>query len=117
MRFAISSFSRRAGRLKANSVCAFVRDCKSDFEQFTPHVRDLSKKQAVTSESLEKIENAAYAVAIRGSEYDLPVDMLDDIVAQCIADVSKKGSNRKGNAVGGNDGDYDYDTYADRTKA
>jgi hypothetical protein len=40
--------------------------------------------------------------------------MLDDIVAQCIADVSKKGSNRKGNAV---DGDDDYDTYADRIKA
>jgi hypothetical protein len=37
-----------------------------DFEQFTPYVRDLSKKQAVTSESLEKIENGnpPYATCI-----------------------------------------------------
>ena len=46
----------------ANQVRAVVRhpfyvDCSTDFERFTPYVRDLSKKQAVTSESLEKIEN------------------------------------------------------------
>ncbi|KAJ7293242.1 Translin family-domain-containing protein [Mycena rebaudengoi] len=72
MRFAISTIARRGGRPKANQVCAFVRSCKSDFERFTPHVRDLSKKQSVTANSLEKIEVAAYAVAVRGSEYDLP---------------------------------------------
>ena len=46
----------------ANQVRAVVRrpcyvDRSTDFERFTPYVRDLSKKQAVTSESLEKIEN------------------------------------------------------------
>ncbi|KAJ6519480.1 Translin [Mycena sanguinolenta] len=82
MRFAISNISRRGGRLKASRVCAFVRNCKSDFEHFTPHVRDLSKKQSVTAGSLEKIEAAAYAIAVRGSEYDLPQEMLDDLVAQ-----------------------------------
>jgi len=85
MRFAISGISRRGGRTKASEVCAFVRDCKSDFERLTPYVRDLSKKQAVTAQSLQKIEDAAYAIVVRGSEYDLPPDKLDDIVSQSIA--------------------------------
>ncbi|KAJ7899979.1 Translin [Mycena olivaceomarginata] len=82
MRFAISNIARRGGRPKASQVCAFVRGCKSDFERFTPHVRELSKKQSVTANSLEKIEAAAYAIAVRSSEYDLPQEMLDDLVAQ-----------------------------------
>ncbi|KAJ7275389.1 Translin [Mycena haematopus] len=85
MRFAISNIARRGGRPKASQVCAFVRGCKADFEHFTPHVRDLSKKQSVTASSLEKIEAAAYAVAVRGSEYDFPQEMLDDLVAQATA--------------------------------
>ncbi|KAJ7462722.1 Translin [Mycena galericulata] len=85
MRFAISNIARRGGRPKASQVCAFVRGCKSDFERLTPYVRDLSKKQSVTANSLEKIEAAAYAVAVRGSEYDLPPEMLDDLVAQTTA--------------------------------
>ncbi|KAJ7655156.1 Translin [Mycena polygramma] len=88
MRFAISNIARRGGRPKASQVCAFVRGCKSDFERFTPHVRELSKKQSVTTNSLEKIEAAAYAVAVRGSEYDLPQEMLDDLVAQVTARFS-----------------------------
>ncbi|KAJ6604306.1 Translin [Mycena vulgaris] len=85
MRFAISNIARRGGRPRASQVCAFVRGCKSDFEGFIPYVRDLSKKQSVTANSLEKIEAAAYAVAVRGSEYDLPPEMLDDLVAQTTA--------------------------------
>ena len=77
MRFAISSIPHRGGRAKANEVCAFVRNCKAgthiltacicekpqadffntDFELFVPHIRDLRKKQNVTSQSLEKIED------------------------------------------------------------
>jgi len=88
MRFAISNIARRGGRPRASQVCAFVRGCKSDFEHFTPHIRDLSKKQSVTANSLEKIEAAAYAVAVRGSEYDLPQEMIDDLVAQATARFS-----------------------------
>jgi len=84
MRFAISGIGRRGGRSKASDVCAFVRDCKSDFERLTPYVRDLSKKQAVTSQSLQKIEDATYAIVVRGSEYDLPPDKLEEIVALSI---------------------------------
>ncbi|KAJ6574767.1 Translin [Mycena capillaripes] len=95
MRFAISNIARRGGRPKANQVCAFVRGCKADFERFTPHVRDLSKKQSVTANSLEKIEVAAYAVAVRGSEYDLPPEMLDDLVAQVTAKFNLTDSRRE----------------------
>ncbi|KAG5652285.1 hypothetical protein H0H81_005545 [Sphagnurus paluster] len=87
MRFAISAISRRGGRAKANEVCAFVRACKADFERMTPYVRDLSKKQAVTAQSLQKIEDAAYAIAVRGSEYALPQQMLDDIVALSVSRI------------------------------
>jgi len=74
MRFAISGFSRKGGRARAVQVCNFVRDYKSgmcslsrtpypgltghqDFDRFTPFVKGLRKKQVVTNQSLEKIEN------------------------------------------------------------
>ena len=80
----------------------------------TPYIRDLKKKQAVTAQSLEKIEDgrssfhaqipwfhaliyrlglflnlrlvsATYAIVVRSSEYDIPTEMLDDIVAKSIS--------------------------------
>jgi len=95
MRFAISSISRRGGRLKASEVCAFVRNCKADFERFTPFVRDLSKKQSVTNQSLQKIEDVTYAIVLRSSEYDLPQAILDDIVTQTISNFSESSYDRK----------------------
>ncbi|KAF8168281.1 Translin [Crassisporium funariophilum] len=103
MRFAISGISRRGGRKKASEVCAFVRGCKSDFERMTPYIRDLNKKQAVTTQSLEKIEDAAYAIVVRSSEYDLPPEMLDDIVAQSISNYSSSGVD--------NGAAFGHDTY------
>ncbi|KAJ7225853.1 Translin [Mycena pura] len=94
MRFAISNLGRRSGRTKANEVCAFVRNCKADFELFTPHVRDLCKKQHVTASSLEKIEAAAYTVVVRGSEYDLAPEALDDIVSKASARFSDHDSHQ-----------------------
>jgi len=69
MRLAITSTGLHRGRHKAAEVCDFVRRCKADFESLTPYVNELSKKQNVTTDSLKKIELAAYAIAIRGSEY------------------------------------------------
>ncbi|KAG6832248.1 hypothetical protein H0H92_004213 [Tricholoma furcatifolium] len=79
MRFAISAMGRRGGRVKASEVY---------FERMTPYIFNLSKKQAVTAQSLEKLEDAAYAIVVRGSEYDLPQEMLDDIVAQSVSRIS-----------------------------
>ncbi|PCH33391.1 Translin [Wolfiporia cocos MD-104 SS10] len=85
MRYAISSISRRRGRSKASEVCMFVRGCKADFDVLTPYFRELRKKQAVTAQSLEKIEDVAYAIAVRSSEYDIPPELLDDIVDRTVS--------------------------------
>ncbi|KAL0072196.1 hypothetical protein AAF712_001120 [Marasmius tenuissimus] len=89
MRYAISGFGRLGGRSRANEVCSFVRNCKADLERFTPYVWELNKKQMVTAQSLTKIEDAAYAVAIRTSEYDLSPDQLDQFVDNFLATYSE----------------------------
>jgi len=109
MRFAISGIAHRGGRRKAQDVCAFVRGYKADFERWTPYVRELKKKQSVTTQSLEKIEDAAYAIMVRTSEYDLSPEMLDDIVAQSISsyrDTSRQAvGRRRGDDVSDDDED------------
>lgn len=110
MRYAISAIPRKGGRATASTVCTFLRQCKTDFEALTHHSRELSKKQRVTVESLHKIEDGglrhltkpfadamcgavAYAVAIRCYEFDLPHDILDDIVSRTL-DASQHGEFR-----------------------
>jgi len=105
MRFAITGISRRGGRSNASEVCAFVRNCKADFERLTPYIRDLSKKQQVTAQSLEKIEDAAYAIVVRGSEYDVPQEMLDDMVAISISTFGGGHRHKRGRKGGDNDDD------------
>ncbi|KAF9785994.1 Translin [Thelephora terrestris] len=93
MRYAITAIPRKGGRATASTVCAFLRQCKADFGALTHHSRELTKKQRVTVESLHKIEDVAYAVAIRCYEYDLPHDILDDIVSRTL-DTSQHGEFR-----------------------
>ncbi|KAH9081878.1 Translin [Lactarius deliciosus] len=86
MRIAITSMSKPNGRTKATQISEFVRGCKAGLETLTPHIHDLHKKQVVTTQSLRKIEEAAYAIAIRSSEYELSPWMLDHIVSQVSED-------------------------------
>ncbi|KAF5384676.1 hypothetical protein D9757_006203 [Collybiopsis confluens] len=88
LRFAIAGFSHPGGRAKALETCHFVRNY---FERFTPHVWELHKKQAITAESLTKIEDAAYAAVVRTSEFNLPPEMLDDIVRRVVSSYNLKG--------------------------
>ncbi|TDL28810.1 Translin [Rickenella mellea] len=104
MRYAIVAISHRGGRNKAKEVCDFVRNCKADFERFTPFVKFLSKKQAVTSQSLEKIEAAAYTIAIRRSEYGASAEALEDLVSGY---ESSSGMERQGRGRGDVEGDDD----------
>ncbi|KAG8734920.1 hypothetical protein FRC12_018288 [Ceratobasidium sp. 428] len=69
MRLAISTITRPGGRDRAFHIAQFVRKCVSDFEAFTPHTRDLVKKQNETNASLRKIEDALYAVRVREYEH------------------------------------------------
>lgn len=162
MRFAITAIARRGGRQKAGEVSDFVRHCKAgeymslslscrlriritltpflsdinpwtDFDGFTPYVKNLGKKQAVTAQSLMKIEDgashsntristsgaltkfihsfvrssvAAYAIAVRASEYAGSEDILEDIVERCVLDVrSKRYDAYEG---GGGHGEMEY---------
>lgn len=98
---------------------------QTDFERLTPYIRDLSKKQQVTAQSLEKIEDgkvslpsplsnhtlktlaflAAYAIVVRGSEYDVPQEMLDDMVAISISTFGGGHRHKRGRKGGDNDDD------------
>lgn len=90
MRYAITTVSQPGGRARANELCTFVRECKADFERLAPHVRDLHKKNRVTAQSLQKIEDAMYAIAVRSAEFDLPQSMMDALVAN-IYSANKPG--------------------------
>lgn len=69
MRLAISTVTRPGGRDRALHSSQFVRKCVSDFDTFTPHIRDLVKKQSETNASLRKIEDALYAIRVREYEH------------------------------------------------
>lgn len=85
MRLAITSIARGGGRERASAICDFVRRCSADFEQFTPDVRELSKKQAVTKQSIRKIEEANYAVHLRRAEFEDDPTMLDEYVRRSLS--------------------------------
>ncbi|KAK0456355.1 Translin [Armillaria borealis] len=109
MRYSISGLTKRGGRLQAMDTLGFVRNCKADFEGFTPYVRFLSKKQSVTAQSLQKIEDAVYAIVVRSSEYDLPPEMLDDIVSQTF---SNSAGDRRGHRRRNADSEDEFDDEA-----
>ncbi|KAG9314583.1 Translin [Chiua virens] len=111
MRFAISGCSRKGGRARAVQVRNFVRNCKADFDRFAPFIKGLRKKQVVTNQSLEKIEDdiwsSVYAIAVRTSEYDLPPEMLDDIIIQSMSHYAHK--DRRINRDAGSDDEHEGD--------
>ncbi|EKM83452.1 hypothetical protein AGABI1DRAFT_110113 [Agaricus bisporus var. burnettii JB137-S8] len=108
MRLAISGLSaHQSGRMKATQVCAFVRACKAEFENYAPYVPNLPKKQKVTAQSLEKIEDAAYTVVVRSSEYELSPEALDDIVSQATSRFSERSHKRTRGDDWNNDGTSD----------
>ncbi|KAF9243875.1 Translin [Melanogaster broomeanus] len=109
MRFAISGIARKGGRTRALQVCNFVRECKSDFDRFTPFMKELRKKQIVTNQSLEKIEDAVYAIVVRSSEYDLPPEMVDDIISRSLPSFTSGSGKAKRSRVVGSDDEHEDD--------
>ncbi|EJD55479.1 Translin [Auricularia subglabra TFB-10046 SS5] len=115
MRFAIVAITRKEGIYQARQVCAFVRNCYADLEKFSPHVRELPRKQDVTAASLQKIEDAVYAVVVRGAEYrGKRDDIADEIVRRYVSGLDQafsatrdRGGNRGGAADGNDDQEDD----------
>ncbi|KAL4068281.1 Translin [Scleroderma yunnanense] len=96
MRLAISGIARKGGHDRAREICTFVRQCKAELDKYTPFVKELRKKQVVTAQSLEKIENAVYAIVVRSSEYDLAPEIIDDIISQSTSNFTFRGGRFKG---------------------
>lgn len=96
-------------------------DKQPDLERLTPYVKELSRKQHVTAQSLEKIEDgktvcllkvsvwteqiftAAYAIVVRGSEYELSPERLDDIVAMSVSTFAADDRRHRGRSANDDD--------------
>lgn len=88
MRLSISTITRKGGRDRALHTAAFVRRCLGDFEAFSPHVRDLHKKQNETTASLRKIEDALYTIRVREFEHGSE-GSFDDIISRFAYNFEK----------------------------
>lgn len=64
-----------------------------------------SQKSAQSCKANSKFRAVAYAIAVRTSEYDLPPEMLDDLVAGYLPTSHKGGGDSKRTRV--RDDDYD----------
>ena len=65
-------------------ICDFMRIIHDAFLSYGNTARELSKKMWTLKQSLEKVENAAYTLKVRGSE--IPKHMLADIFTSSVAD-------------------------------
>ncbi|CAG8751423.1 16862_t:CDS:2, partial [Racocetra persica] len=80
MRYAINSVGK-GDHDRAIKVCQFLRDIKIDFEILKIHTRSpLGRKMDAMRQSLSKVEDACYALTIRGSEY--PKEFYQHIVSE-----------------------------------
>jgi len=78
MRLAINSIGN-GNHEQALEVCQFLRSLKGEYNIITvTHKSQLGRKMEVMRSSLLKVEDACYAIRIRGSEY--PPEMYQDII-------------------------------------
>ncbi|KAJ9099779.1 hypothetical protein QFC21_003777 [Naganishia friedmannii] len=71
-------------------ACAFVRDMKAGLDTAQPFVRDLKKKQEVTSASLEKIEKICYAIQLKILEYGDRPDVLERLAKRALEENNEE---------------------------
>lgn len=103
MRFAISAIATRGGRTQAREVCDFVREVRANFEAFAPQIKGMDQKQKTTTNSLRKIEDAAYAMSIREREFAATPERLDELVSQYVAGYGQAPGWDGGGRKGGDD--------------
>ncbi|KAI5452497.1 hypothetical protein NCC49_000660 [Naganishia albida] len=72
-------------------ACAFVRDMKAGLDTAQPFVRDLKKKQEVTSASLEKIEKICYAIQLKILEYGDRPEVLERFAKRALEESEEDG--------------------------
>ncbi|KAL7409598.1 Translin [Mrakia frigida] len=78
----------------------FVRTMKAQFDPLISLVPGLYKKQEITAQSLQKIENAAYQVALRRQEFKGREDLLGEMVKRGLAAAANEGGDDEGSRGG-----------------
>jgi len=80
MRLAIRGVGGHGDMTATLELCQFMRDIQTGFNSFWTASRDMSRKMSVLRQSLRKVEDACYALKVRGSE--VPRHILADSLSQ-----------------------------------
>jgi len=107
-----SPASTMAGRLLTFLAAASFRPAlssiDSEFDPLLPLIPQLAKKQQVTTQSLAKVENAVYQLAIRRKEFEGRPEVLAEMVRRSLAaGASGAQEGGEGPAGGGEGGEED----------
>ncbi|PWN50540.1 Translin [Violaceomyces palustris] len=85
MRFATNAVGQGDTGKIVNPVLSLLRDIRNELDPFVPLIRDMKKKQSVTSQSVKKIEDVLYAIAVRSSEYGSDPQALQEMVRRTLS--------------------------------
>ncbi|PWN87348.1 Translin [Acaromyces ingoldii] len=84
MRFATNAVGAGDTGAVVNVVLELMRDIRTALDPFIPLIRDMRKKQQVTSQSMRKIEDVSYAIKVRSSEYGSDPAALQEMVRRSL---------------------------------
>ncbi|PWY98693.1 Translin [Testicularia cyperi] len=93
MRFATNAVGQGDTGRVVRQVLMLTRALRDSLDPFIPLVYDLKKKQIVTNQSLRKIEDILYALAVRSSEYGSDPEALKEMVRRSLASSSNDRQN------------------------
>ncbi|UZJ55356.1 hypothetical protein CBS101457_004676 [Exobasidium rhododendri] len=90
MRFATNAVgSGEAGDVVV-LVLNLIRDLRSGLDPFVPLIKDMKKKQTVTTQSMRKIEDVSYAIKVRSSEFGTDSAALQEMVRRSLASDTRR---------------------------
>lgn len=88
MRFATNAVGQGDTGIVVKQVLALTRQLRNALDPFVPLLRDLGKKQTVTNQSLQKIEDILYAITVRSAEFGSDPQALREMVRRTLASSS-----------------------------
>jgi predicted translin family RNA/ssDNA-binding protein len=90
MRFATNAVGLGEANEVVLVVLNLIRDIRSNLDPFVPLIRDMKKKQTVTTQSMRKIEDVSYAIKVRSSEYGSNPAALQEMLLRSLASSSRQ---------------------------
>ncbi|EPQ25647.1 uncharacterized protein PFL1_06784 [Pseudozyma flocculosa PF-1] len=85
MRLATNAVGQGAPRTYVDGILALLRSIRDGLDPFVPFIRDMKKKQTVTNQSVRKVEDVMYAIAVRTSEFAQDPTALQEMVRRTLA--------------------------------